>query len=107
MDANVPVRMFGAWAAVAINYKLEAASGIAVHSDSHDFRDGLCWTVPFGTFEGGNLSFPKLNLDLEYHEGDVAAFQSLQLHEVKPFQGTRYSLVFFLHNNLFQTYQSK
>ena len=78
-----------------------------LHKDAHDFRDGLCWTIPFGEFKGGNLELLELNVELEYKAGDVAAFQSLQQHRVKPFTGQRFSLVFFSHNTLFNTYESE
>jgi hypothetical protein len=101
---QIPVRMFGAWSAVAINCNLDE-TGIALHSDAHDFRDGLCWTIPFGNFTGGDLNFPDLNLRVKYQSGDVASFLSLQRHEVKRFIGTRYSLVLFTHNTVFTTPQ--
>jgi hypothetical protein len=94
--------MFGTWAALAINANLDP-TGIAPHTDAHDFREGLCWTIPFGDFEDGDLNFPKLNLKVKYKAGDVAAFQSLQQHEIKPFTGTRFSLVLFSHNTIFTT----
>jgi len=93
--------MFGAWAAVAINCNIDPTQGIAAHRDAHDFSGGLCWTIPFGCFEGGDLHFPELKVRMEYGTGDVAAFRSLQVHEVKPFRGTRFSLVLFSHNNVF------
>jgi hypothetical protein len=96
--------MFGKWAAIAINCNLDE-SGIGLHSDAHDFRDGLCWTIPFGNFTGGDLNFPDLNLRVQYKSGDVASFLSLQRHEVKRFRGSRYSLVLFTHNTVFTTPQ--
>jgi hypothetical protein len=102
----LPVRMFGAWAAIAINCDLDE-SGIALHTDAHDFREGFCWTIPFGDFTGGELHLPKLKLTVEYKRRDVAMFQSLQQHEIKPFSGTRYSLVLFSHNTIFTSPKDK
>jgi hypothetical protein len=99
--------MFGAWAAVAINCNLNPSHEIAAHRGAHDYKDGLCWTIPFGSFSGGNLNFPELKVEMEYGTGDVAAFQSLQVHNVQPFSGTRFSLVFFSHNNVFVEYKPK
>jgi hypothetical protein len=98
MNADIPVRMFGAWAAVAINCNLNPTHGIAAHRDAHDYIDSLCWTIPFGTFTESNLKFPELKVELEYGTGDVAAFQSLQ---VQSFIGKRFSLVLFSHNDVF------
>ena len=107
-DVKLPVRMFDAWAAVAINCNVNPKHGIAAHRDVHDYLDGLCWTIPFGPLEsGGNLKFPELNVELEYGTGDVAAFQSLQVHQVEPFSGERFSLVLFSHNNVFIECKSK
>ena len=98
---SLPVYMVGAWATVAINCNLDR-TGISLHHDKHDYLEGLCWTIPFGDFQGGNLHFPRLKLEVEYQDGDVCAFQSLQEHEVLPFTGRcRYSLVLFSHNSLF------
>jgi hypothetical protein len=107
MAVNIPVRMFGAWAAIAINGDLREGSGIELHRDAHDFKDGFCFVVPFGNLTDGNLRFPKLKMELEYGSKDVVAFQSLQLHEVLPFHGQRYSLVLFSHNNLFYDCRTK
>jgi hypothetical protein len=107
LDANIPVKMFGAWAVVAINCNLDPVNGIAAHRNSHDYKDGMCWTVPFGTFTEGNLYFPELRVTVEYGTGDVAAFQSLQEHQVQYFKGNRFSLVLFSHNNVFITCKEK
>jgi hypothetical protein len=108
MSVEMPVRMFGAWAAVAINCGLQHGVGIRLHRDAHDYRGGLCWTIPFGEFNGGDLLLPELKLRLEYAAGDVCAFQSLQQHQVLPFSGkNRFSMVLFSHNTLFNTYEPK
>jgi hypothetical protein len=74
MNVEIPARMFGAWAAVAINCGLQHDVGIRLHRDAHDYRGGLCWTIPFGEFQGGDLVLPELNLRLEYTSEDVCAF---------------------------------
>ena len=104
---NLPARMFGTWASVAINCHLDEDVGIGLHSDEHDFADGFCWTIPFGNFSEGDLNFPDLNTTVAYKTGDVAVFQSRQQHEVKKFRGKRFSLVLFSHNNLFYPCKSK
>ena len=91
---------------MTINSRLNPEEGIGLHRDAHDFRDGLCWTIPFRDFTGGSFNFPELNIELDYASGDVAAFQSLQLHRVRKFTGTRYSLVLFSHNTLFKPCKS-
>ena len=108
LDAQIPVRMFGTWAAVAINCGLDQNTDIRLHKDAHNFKDGLCFTIPFGSFaNGGDLYFFQLKTILKYRSGDVAAFQSLQQHQVLPFHDQRFSLVLFSHNNLFYKCKSK
>lgn len=99
---DLPIRMFGAWAAVTINSRLNPEEGIGLHRDAHDFWDGLCWTIPYGDFTSGSLNFSELNIELDYAFGDVAAFQSLQLHRVRKFTSIRYFLILFSHNTLFK-----
>lgn len=96
-------RFFGAWAAVAIN-KLKN-TGMHAHNDKKDYRNGLCWTVPFGYFTEGDLYLKEINTYLSYTTGDVNCMKSFQLtHKVEPFKGERYSLALFTHHNMFFPY---
>jgi hypothetical protein len=94
-------RNFGAWSNCALNAKIKN-SGMKEHIDSHDFRNGYCWVVPFGDFTGGDIEFPELNLRIPFEAGDVIYFQSFNLiHKVNNFEGDRMSIVMYTHNNLF------
>lgn len=95
---QLPMQCFSPWAAVALNINFPALP----HQDSHDYRHGLCWVVPFGEWEGGNLRLHNLNKELVLGAGDVVCFRSTTItHSVAPYKGHRHSLVFFSHDSLF------
>jgi len=96
--ANVPLTI-GAWSTVALNCNCGAKT---VHRDTKDFRDGYCWVIPFGNFEGGELFFPDLNITIKMAPEMLVAFQSFELdHCVHEYTGERYSVVFFTHQTMF------
>ena len=95
----LPKRHFGAFATVAVN-KL-SNNGIALHQDVKDYKNGYCWIVPFGKFDGGNFLLKDINVTVPLQAADIMCLQSTKRHQVKPFEGFRFSLVFFSHHNLF------
>jgi len=96
ISAEAPLKV-GAWSTVAIN-----SAARLVHTDTKDYKDGYCWVVPFGDFEGGELYFPDLNITIKMAPQMLVAFQSFNLkHGVNPFTGSRYSLVFYQHQTMF------
>lgn len=98
---SLPHRYFKSFATCAVNMSL-STSGVALHHDKDDFKNGLCWVVPFGSFSGGNSTFKDLQLEIETKAGDILCFKSFQLeHGCTAFTGYRGSLVFFTGNTTF------
>jgi hypothetical protein len=96
----IPKRHFGAWAAVAVN-KLHS-HGTALHVDRKDYQHGFCWVLAFGSFSnGGAMYLQQSNTKIYLKSGDMMCFKSTEPHQVEPFSGNRYSVVFFSHQNLF------
>jgi hypothetical protein len=105
LSVNFSPRYFGAWATCALNGVMDP-SGMGMHTDERDYRNGFCWVVPFGDFEGGELVFPDIKVCLEMFPGDIVYFRSCDLnHFVNPFTGNRKSLVLFSHNTMFFPHQ--
>jgi hypothetical protein len=72
------------------------------HMDRDDDKYGFCWLVPLGEWEGSNLIFPQLNMQIKLKRENILAFRSnLLVHGNLQCSGIRHSLVFFTHNNLF------
>jgi len=93
-------RYFGAWAACAVNRC--NPNGMKVHTDGNDKRNGLCWIVPFGDFEGGEQLLPSLGHEVEFEEQDLSALGSFSTdHGVNKFRRFRGSLSLFSHDNCF------
>lgn len=69
------------------------------HKDSNDVPEGWVAMTVFGTFEGGFLCLPDLNIRARFQPGDGFFFRSavLELY-VTEFKGHRYSCVFFTHD---------
>ena len=89
---------FGAWCTLSLNIDI----AVHPHYDKKDYKNGFCWIVPFGSYQGGNLCFQELDVEVELAAGDVCCFQSSCLyHWVKPYSGHRYSLVLFTHQTMF------
>lgn len=98
---QLPHRYFKSFATCAVNMLLNS-NGISLHKDEDDFKNGLCWVVPFGSYSGGNCIFKDLQLEIEIRPGDVLCFKSFQLeHGCTAFSGYRGSLVFFTGNPTF------
>lgn len=69
---------------------------VGPHKDGNDVKDGWVAMACFGDFEGGELCLPGIGCKIPFQPGDVVLFRSAVLeHWVAPFQGTRYSCVFF------------
>lgn len=66
------------------------------HRDGVDMVNGWVAMTVFGSFTGGYLCLPDLNIKVPYQPGDVILFRSALLeHYITQFEGTRYSVVFF------------
>src|SRR5215216_6135018 len=78
------------------------------HIDCHDNKYGFCWLVPLGEWEGEDLIFSQLKVQVKLKPGNILAFRSnLLLYENLLCSGVRHSLVFFTYNNLFlKTFQN-
>lgn len=77
--------------AITVNCNYQAAP----HRDKRN--DGNSFLVAFGEFSGGELEIhegPYLGLHNIRHKPIIADFSTM-LHSVKPFEGERYSLVFY------------
>lgn len=69
---------------------------VGPHKDSGDVREGWVAMACFGDFKGGELCLPALGYKVPFQPGDVVLFRSAVLeHWIEPFNGTRYSCVFF------------
>jgi hypothetical protein len=87
------------WTACAINFNWGAMKS---HIDEHDYHHGFCFVIPFGDFTGGKVYFEGLNITVSMCSGMVVAFKSYELkHQVMPYEGSRYSIVLFTHQNCF------
>lgn len=86
-EKHVPI----AWNAVTVNQNYQAGP----HKDKHN--RGPSFLVAFGDFIGGELEFhegPRLGLHDIRHKPIIENF-SAYTHSVRPFQGERFSLVFY------------
>ena len=94
LGPNVP-KSFGTFPTIAINYN--TISGF--HRDVKDHPNTLCVVCPLGSFEGGQLVFPKLKLVIHAKQGQAIAFRShILIHgNLDIFFGNRHSVVFFIH----------
>lgn len=69
---------------------------VSPYRDSSHLKNGWAAMACFGDFEGGELCFPELKCKIPFLPGDVVLFRSAVLeHWVAPFEGTRYSCLFF------------
>ncbi|ELR07922.1 hypothetical protein GMDG_08570 [Pseudogymnoascus destructans 20631-21] len=76
---------------------------VGPHKDNHDVLDGWVAMACFGEFEGGELCLPALGYKIPFQPGDVVLFRSAVLeHWIAPFEGTRYSCVFFTKQSNWQ-----
>src|SRR5262249_29123558 len=101
--ATLSITAFQPWAAVALNIDFPSQP----HLDSRDCKHGLCWVIPFGNWEGGNLQLHDLDVEVALRPGDVVAFRSTAIrHSNTAYTGIRNSLVLFSHNSLFFPVQS-
>ena len=90
---------FGIFPTIAINFNVISK----YHWDSNDNSDGLCFLIPLGDFEGGELVFPQLQIVVKLKPGQIVAFPScLLLHGNLPItKGIRFSIVYFVHESFF------
>jgi len=66
------------------------------HKDGNDIPGGWVGMTVFGSFTGGFLCLPDLNIKVPFQPGDVVYFRSAVLeHYVTDFVGQRYSCVLF------------
>jgi hypothetical protein len=69
--------------------------GMGAHRDDKlkDKDNFICMFYINDNFEGGELSFPDLNIEYKPKPGDILIYQSKFLHEVKPMTGSpRYNI---------------
>ena len=96
LSKKLPEQPMGVFPTVAVN-----KGPCSPHKDEKDYRDGLCFVLPFGDFTGAELAIKEMKIEIQLRPGDLVAFKShLLTHWNKPMQGTRYSL-FFAHDNMF------
>ena len=73
-------------------------------TEEHIDRDDChgCFVVPFGDYEGGEISFPHLAQTVRLSAGDCMWFDSSQLvhHNFAVSTGTRFSMVFATHTQV-------
>lgn len=77
------------------------------HPDRQDPGRSWATMVTFGKFSrGGELSIPRLNLDMQYLPGHAVVIRGRILeHEVKSWgPGQRISVAHFTHDSLWQSY---
>ncbi len=93
-------QLFGIFLMIAINFNIISD----YHWDANDEPNCLCFLVPLGDFEGGELCFPELQIVIPLQPGQVVAFASqLLLHGNLPIiKGIRFSIVYFVHATFFQ-----
>jgi hypothetical protein len=81
--------------AITVNQNYQAGK----HKDKHNVGDSFL--VSFGEFTGGDLLLHETDISGNYdicHKPIVANFSKI-LHSVAPFQGNRYSLVFYYYKD--------
>jgi hypothetical protein len=73
------------------------------HTDKNDIDWGLTALLFTGTFKGGDVSFPKLNIRIPVKTGDVLLFNSRLLYHQgdPPTSGTRRCCVLFSDHNVY------
>lgn len=98
LGSNVPKSYFGGFPTASINFN----SICQFHRDLQDHRNTFCIVCPLGTFEGGQIAFPELNLAFEVKQGQAIAFRScLLVHgNFGVTSGIRHSVVFYIHKSL-------
>ena len=82
----------GCWNALALlcNFRVDP------HKDSGDVKDGWVAMTCLGKFSGGELCLPQCGVRIPYEVGDVVLFRASVLeHWIMPWEGKRYSMVFF------------
>lgn len=78
-----------------------------IHPDRQDPFKSWATMITLGSFnEGGELTIPRLNLDMQYLPGDTVIVRGRILeHEVKAWgPGQRISVAHFTHETLWQSY---
>ena len=96
-------RLFGIFLMIAINFNIASD----YHWDHNDEPNGLCFLVPLGDFEGGELCFPEFQIVIPLQPGQVVTFASrLLFHGNLPIiKGIRFSVVYFIHAKFFKHYR--
>ncbi|KAH9898988.1 hypothetical protein F4778DRAFT_181082 [Xylariomycetidae sp. FL2044] len=68
------------------------------HVDDNDVDFGLPGLLALGNYEGGNLCFPQLGIQMPHRRGDTAIFRGSELeHFVRDWSGYRVFLLFTNH----------
>lgn len=109
MDKNAPNKAFfahqhGHLSSVAALFNKETPE----HNDGHSPLRGWDALSAAGDFEGGNIYFPELNVEIPYLPGDVIFLRGKILrHGIRPWVGKkRFSMAWFIHEDVFPYYKS-
>lgn len=72
------------------------------HRDKSDSLHGWAVQTVIGTFSGGHLVVPELEIKIQIEPGDILFFKSaLLIHFVEEYVGKRSSMVFFTHDSVY------
>ncbi|KAJ3154210.1 hypothetical protein HDU86_004754 [Geranomyces michiganensis] len=74
------------------------------HRDLRDAKDGWCAVVCLGAFEDGEFCLPDLKIRIPFRPGDILFIRSFALeHMVRKWRnGNRYTIVFKMHEGIFE-----
>ena len=89
--------------------KYGTGPGLEDHADTGVYNTNRILTVILylnSNFSGGEIVFPRQNIEFSPRQGDIVIFFSEYIHAVKPVtHGDRYVLVFFGENNMVTNYR--
>jgi len=98
MQLPLITRSFGAFPMCVLNLDFACKR----HKDQKDFRNGLCFDIPFGDWIGGNIILEEVNIEVKVKPGDLFIFDSSHIHHwIEKYEGRRNSVILTAHNNLF------
>ncbi|KAG9124048.1 hypothetical protein FRC07_013075 [Ceratobasidium sp. 392] len=88
MDNEASRVLANDWTSAFPNMALAFNRQTPLHRDNKGFRNAMDVLVLLGDFQGGDLSFPDLNLQIEWQPGFMCAFDGYTFaHEVMPWKG--------------------
>jgi hypothetical protein len=94
-------RLAGAWHGVVVNRQIGSNQELKAHQDWKDYKKGFNAVVPWGNYEGGELTMWPLGLRWELRPGDAILFiGSVIAHGVEDVKaGVRNSLDLMTHSS--------